>query len=137
MDNLQSVLSAVSVDPQTLFMIGGSIIVAIFLVLLLTIIVPMCLIFRKAGRGWWEAIIPFYNLYILTIITGQPWWFLIGFFVPFVNYVVGIYLYYHLSKRFGFDIPFTIGLVLLPFIFLPVLAFGGATYTTLQKNTSA
>jgi hypothetical protein len=96
---------------------------------LLLIIVPMCLVFRKAGRGWWEAIIPFYNMYVLTVITGKPWWVIFGFLIPFVNWIVPIYLYYHLSKRFGYDILFTFGLVFLPFIFLPILGFGSSLYT--------
>ncbi len=33
-----------------------------------------------------------------------------------------------LSKSFGKDEAFTVGLVLLGFIFFPVLGFGGATY---------
>jgi len=125
-------------NPQDIFgsssavgamlMVFLGIFVVVILVLIVTILIPMCLIFRKAGRSWWEAIIPFYNMYVWTIITGQPWWFLILMFVPFVNYIVIIYLYYHLSKRFGFDIPFTVGLVFLPFIFFPILAWGKAVY---------
>lgn len=126
-------------NPQDIFgsssavgailMFGLAIFAVLILVLIVTILIPMCLIFRKAGRSWWEAIIPFYNMYVWTVITGQPWWFLILMFIPFVNYIVIIYLYYQLSKRFGFDIPFTIGLVFLPFIFFPILAWGKAVYT--------
>lgn len=126
MNNLQSFLPS---NFESLFMFGTGTTAAIFLVFILAIIVPMCLIFKKAGREWWEAIVPFYNLYVLTIIIGQPWWLLIGFFIPFVSWIVSIYFSYHLSKRFGFDVPFTIGLVILPFIFLPILAFGSALYT--------
>lgn len=71
---------------------------------------------------------------MLTIITGQPWWLIFLFFVPFVNYVVGPYVSYHLSKRFGFGIPFIIGLVFLPFIFYPILAFGNALYIPLENK---
>lgn len=107
-------------------LLGGFAIV-VFLVAIF-MVVSMCLIFKKAGREWWEAIIPFYNLYVLTLITRQPVWIIIGFFLPVLNWITAIYLQYQLSKRFGYDIPFTIGLVLLPFIFLPILAFGNATY---------
>lgn len=111
----------------------GSILVGgFFSVLLLGVILvllPICLIFEKAGRKWWEALIPVYNLYILTIITGQPAWFVIGFFIPVLNWITSVYLYYQLSKRFGYGVPFTIGLVLLPFVFLPILGLGGALYT--------
>ncbi len=33
-----------------------------------------------------------------------------------------------LSKKFGKDEGFTVGLVLLPFIFLPILGFGSSEY---------
>jgi hypothetical protein len=33
-----------------------------------------------------------------------------------------------LSKRFGKDIGFTLGLIFLPYVFLPILAFSKAKY---------
>ncbi len=111
-------------------------ILVVFVVLLIVLfIIPTCLIFKKAGRSWWEALIPFYNLYVLLVITGIPWWVIFGFFIPVLNWIVPIYVYYQLSKRFGFDIPFAIGLIFLPFIFLPILAFGSAVYTPLENQT--
>ncbi len=106
---------------------GWAIVLPVILVMVL-MLVSACIIFKKAGRSWWEALIPFYNLYVLTIIVGVPWWYLVGYFVPFLNWVVAIYMTYRLSKRFGFEILFTVGLILLPFIFYPILAFGGAVY---------
>ncbi len=128
--NLSSVESGMTGAATSLFY-GATlmfsliaIVVAIFL-----IIIPMCLVFVKAGRKWWEAIIPIYNLYVLTVIIGKPWCFIVGFFIPFVNFIVSVFFYYHLSKRFGHDVPFTLGLVFLPLIFLPILGYGSATYT--------
>lgn len=135
MNYFENMLSFGSSSFGPLAMLGGGIFFGILSLFFIIMVASIILIFRKAGREWWEAIIPFYNLYILTIIVGQPWWMLLGFFIPFVNYIVGAYLYYHLSKRFGFDIPFTIGLVLLPFIFFPILAFGGAMYTKPEIKT--
>jgi hypothetical protein len=40
-----------------------------------------------------------------------------------------IMTYHAISKAFGKNAGFTVGLVLLPFIFWPILAFGKATYT--------
>ncbi|MCF7843995.1 DUF5684 domain-containing protein [Candidatus Gracilibacteria bacterium] len=135
MDILQNSLAAVGNNPDAIFKIVGSILIGILLFFIITVVVPLCLIYKKAGRGWWEAIIPFYNLYVLAVITGQPWWVLLGFLVPGVNCLVSIYLNYHLSKRFGFGIPFTIGLVLLPFIFLPILAFGSSMYIKPEEKS--
>lgn len=124
MNNLQNIPSLSPALASYFIMFAG--IVSLFIILM---VVSMCFIFKKAGRQWWEAIIPFYNLYVLTIIIGQPWWILIGFFVPVLNWFVALYMYYYLSKRFGFDIPFTIGLVFVPFVFFPILAFGKSVYT--------
>lgn len=131
--NLQELIPF-EIGQLGIFGSSGNMFVTFISVCVLLFLVPMCLIFKKAGRSWWEALIPLYNLYIMTVIIGVPWWILIGFFVPFLNYVVGGYMYYHLSKRFGFDIPFTIGLVFLPFIFLPILGYGGAIYTAKERE---
>lgn len=134
MNNLHNFSQDISPLLGSLAMATSVIFLVIFLVLIVLLLVSMCLIFVKAGRKWWEAIIPVYNVYILTILVGQPWWIMLGFFIPIANWVVGAYLYYHLSKRFGYDIPFTIGLVFLPFIFLPILGFGPATYTPPEEK---
>ena len=44
-------------------------------------------VFVKAGREGWEAIVPVYNLYALTLMTGQPWWLVVLCLIPFVNLV--------------------------------------------------
>ena len=32
-------------------------------------------LFKKAGKQGWEAIIPFYNTYVLVEISGLNWWY--------------------------------------------------------------
>ncbi len=96
-----------------------------------------CKVFIKAGRQWWEAIIPFYNLYVLVIIAGLPWWSLIFFFVPFLSVIVSCIVMYKLSERFGYGIGFTLGLIFLPFIFLPILAFDNSVYRSVDGEEVA
>jgi len=86
-------------------------------------------VFTKAGQPGWAAIIPIYNVFVLLQIIGKPWWWLIGFLIPFVNFIVMILVAVELAKVFGKGIGFAIGLIFLPFIFYPILAFGDATYT--------
>ena len=86
-------------------------------------------VFTKAGQPGWTAIIPIYNVFVLLQIIGKPWWWLIGFLIPFVNFIVMILVAVELAKVFGKGIGFAIGLIFLPFIFYPILAFGDATYT--------
>ncbi len=101
----------------------------IWLLVLVAVLAGMWKVFEKAGRQGWEAIIPIYNLYVLTIIVGQPWWLVILSFIPVVGLFVMAYLSFRLAERFGQELPFTLGLIFLPFVFYPLLGFGDATYT--------
>ena len=105
---------------------------AIYSVLLLVymtfMITSMGTIFLKAGKPWWAAIIPIYNVVVLLEIVGKPLWWLIMFFIPCVGLVFAIMAMHALSRSFGKDVGFTVGLVLLPILFAPMLAFGTAQY---------
>ena len=86
-------------------------------------------IFEKAGEKGWKAIIPIYNLVVLLQIVGKPdWWIVFMLLVPIANIVFMIWTYNMLSKSFGKDEGFTVGLILLGIVFFPVLAFGDAEY---------
>lgn len=86
-------------------------------------------IFEKAGKPGWAVIIPFYNVIILLEIVGKPWWWLLlMIFVPLGNIIWGIWTINLLAKSFGKYEGFTVGLILLPFIFYPILGFGNAQY---------
>lgn len=85
-------------------------------------------IFVKAGRPGWECIIPIYNSYIMLKIVGKPWWWLLLMCIPGLGIIWAIWSLNMLSKSFGKDEGFTIGLILLGIIFFPVLAFGDARY---------
>jgi hypothetical protein len=105
---------------------------AVFLVILLAIVIFFiaCIwkIYSKAGQPGWASIVPVYNWYILVKLINKPGWWLVLFFIPFVNYVVLIIVHIQLAKAFGKGTGFGIGLILLPMIFLPMLAFGSAKY---------
>jgi hypothetical protein len=85
-------------------------------------------LYVKAGQPGWAALIPFYNWYVLLKIVGRPGWWLILFFIPFVNIVVWIIVYLDLAKSFGKGVGFALGLIFLSFIFLLILSFGSAQY---------
>src|SRR5947209_11437206 len=85
-------------------------------------------IFSKAGEPGWAAIVPVYNGMILSKICGRGEMFGLLLLVPCVNIVVSILLTIDLAKVFGKDMGFAIGMILLPIIFLPILAFGNAEY---------
>ena len=117
-------------DSSNHFMAFGfsSIFFDVVLVTSILIIVAQWRIYEKAGQPGWAAIIPFFNFYILLKIVGKPGWWLIWVFVPVANLVVAIWTTNLLSKSFGKDEVFTIMLLILPWVFYPLLGFGDAEY---------
>src|SRR5437588_3649116 len=91
-------------------------------------IASMWKIFTKAGKPGWAAIIPIYNLIVLLEIAGKPLWWFILMLIPFVNIVVFIMVLLSIARNFGKGVGFAIGMLLLPFIFYPMLGFGDARY---------
>jgi hypothetical protein len=91
-------------------------------------IAGMWRVFTKAGEAGWAAIVPIYNIYIMTRIGGKPGIWVLYCLIPIVNLVFVIWLYNMVSKSFGQDEGFTFGLVLFGFIFWPLLGFGNYEY---------
>ena len=106
----------------------------IYLAFIVLMIASMWTIFSKAGKPGWAALVPIYNLIVLLDIVGKPWWWLLLMFIPIVNFVVIIMIYHNLSLSFGKGAGFTVGLILLGIVFLPLLAFGDAEYVGTNGN---
>lgn len=107
----------------------GLVFLLIYLVVIAFFVICSIKIFQKAGRKWWEAIIPIYSTYVLLQIIKRPGWWLLLFFVPLVNIVVAIIVSIDLAKVFGKDTVFAIlGLIIFGFVGYPILAFGSAKY---------
>ncbi|MBW8684234.1 DUF5684 domain-containing protein [Chitinophaga rhizophila] len=80
-------------------------------------------IFEKAGKPGWTSIIPIYSTIIMLEIVGKPWWYLLMFLIPIYGwFILPIMLTHDFSKSFGKDIGFTLGLLFLSFIFIPIMA---------------
>lgn len=108
--------------------IGGIIALLILVVILVFYIITCWKVYSKAGKPGWAAIIPIYNMIVFLQICGKPLWWLILWFIPIVNIIIFILLSVALAQVFGKGTGFGIGLVLLGFIFYPILAFGSAKY---------
>ena len=104
--------------------------VALFVTMVpvLVVLAGLWKIFTKAGQPGWAAIIPIYNVYILLKIVGRPTLWLVGFLIPIVNFVVTILVTIDLAKAYGKGLIYAIGMLLIPFIFFPLLGFGSARY---------
>ena len=106
---------------------GG--IMFVYIAVLILCIVSLWKVFSKAGQPGWASIVPIYNVLVLLKVAGKPgWWFLL-FLIPLVNFVIAIIVTLALAERFGKGAGFGVGLLLLPIVFLPMLAFGSATYS--------
>lgn len=100
-------------------------------------IVSLWKIFKKAGKPGWASIIPIYNIYIMCEIAEKEWWYVLLSCVPFANIYAMIVLYNGMAKRFGKSGGFVVGMILLPVVFFPMLAFGkDAAIVNNQPNTS-
>ena len=115
----------------------------IVLIVSLFLIFVEWMIFAKGKQPGWAALIPFYNEYIECKMVGvNPWWILIKYgatfilsAIPVLNLVaVAISIYYlvlvgvSLARSFGKEDSYAVGIILLPIVFLPILAFGSAQY---------
>lgn len=100
----------------------------IWLGVVLITIIGLWKMFVKAGKPGWAAIVPIYNIIVICEITGRPVWWVVLTLIPFVNLIVLIILFIDLAKAFGKSAGYGLGMVILPFIFFPMLGFGAAQY---------
>lgn len=99
-----------------------------YLAVVLLIIIGLWKVFVKAGKPGWASIVPIYNVIVLLEIAGKPLWWFILMLIPFVNFIVAIIVLIAVARNFGKGVGFAIGMVFLPFIFIPMLGFGDAKY---------
>jgi hypothetical protein len=95
--------------------------ICIFAVMIFLFFIPLMKIFKKAGQPGWFAFVPILNSCTIAHIVGRDWWWGI---IPILN----ILPMFELAKAFGKSEGFGIGLVLLPYVFVPMLGFGNAQY---------
>ncbi|MBT3468214.1 MAG: signal peptidase I [Opitutae bacterium] len=103
--------------------------IILYLALCLIMAISGWKVFSKAGKPGIASIIPIWNIVVMVEMAGKPVsWVLLILLVPCANIYFAIMLMIELAKRFGKSSGFGIGLILLPFIFWPMLAFGSAQY---------
>ena len=126
----KAVLAQQSAIPQKEPLAPGMFLKYLLLLLacFLLIVVSLWVIFKKAGQSGFASIIPFYNGYILMVVSGKPGWWLFLMFIPIVGFVCYLMALLALAQKFGKGALFGVGLLLLPMFFFPMLAFGGAQY---------
>ena len=106
--------------------VGGLIGGLFGLLVAVAMIAGMWKLFEKAGKPGWAAVVPIYNIIVLLEIVGRPLWFVILFFIPCANFIAMIMVSMDLARKFGQGVGYAVGLIVLPFIFYPMLGFGDA-----------
>jgi len=80
-------------------------------------------LYEKANQPGWASIVPFYRIIVYLKIIGKPLSWYILFLIPIVNVVYGIKAVNLLSKSFGKDQLWTLGLLFFGMVFYPLMAF--------------
>ncbi len=90
--------------------------------------------FAKAGRPGWAALIPIYNVVVLSRIAEVSLWWLPTLLIPGFDLIPALVLTLNLAAKFGKGNAFGVGLALLGPIFYPVLGYGNARYQPRQTR---
>ncbi len=125
-------------DAESVGLGGLLAILGAYLVFVLAIAVVMLIsmwkIYSKAGQPGWAVLVPIYNLVVLLNIVRKPVWWILLMCIPFVNFIIAILIYLELAKVFNKDTAFGLGIVFLPLIFIPMLAFGKSEYQHIENQ---
>ena len=114
---------------------------AIFILVIVSctivILIAKWRLFEKAKRKGWYSLIPIYNYYVFYDICGLKGWYVFLTLIPIVGQILFVVFYIlssiNLCQIFKKGMWFTIGLIFLPLIFLPIIAFDRRKYTKLKK----
>ncbi len=113
------------------------ILVILYVALVVFFIAAGWRIYSKAGKPGWASLVPIYNIVVMLEIVGKPTWWILLLFIPFVNFVIAIIIQLALAERFGKSAGFGVGLILLPIVFVPILAFSDAKYMAAGATATA
>ncbi|MEF9950653.1 MAG: DUF5684 domain-containing protein [Mucinivorans sp.] len=86
-------------------------------------VVSYWFLFNKANKPGWAAIIPVYDSIIWLRISGRSGWWILMCLVPVANIVFYIIWTVAFARVYGRGGGFAVGLIFLPIIFYPIMAF--------------
>ena len=104
--------------------IAALLFVLIYIGIIVLMITSVWKVFTKANQPGWAAIVPIYNIIIMLEVAKKPTWWVAMYFIPIANFIFMIMTLNGISKNFGKDEGFTVGMVFLGIVFWPILAFG-------------
>ena len=129
----------------------------IFMVIITLIVVAfviVCIVaewnlFKKAGKNGWEAIIPFYNTWVLIEIAGLNWWYFLiavagtiisllgieglGWLTTIAGYFVNFLVFYNIARKTRQN-EILYGVLGIFVSFVPVLILGFSKNITYESS---
>ena len=99
-----------------------------FFAFLIFFLISCWKLYEKANQPGWGCLIPIYGQVLYARIAGRSGWWVLLLFIPYINLVPAILFSIGVAKNFGRGIGTILGLIFLPYIFVPILAFGKAEY---------
>lgn len=114
------------------YLIGGitiGIIAIIFFMFL-----SLAKIFKKADKNFIAGFIPIYNLYILIEVCNLSKLYFVLLFIPIINILSFIMIAKNLAEVFNKKNSYMFGLLFLPIIFYPMLAFSSDRYVGINNQ---
>ena len=106
---------------------GIAAIISIVLYLLMGIaviivIASLFMIYKKASKQSVAAIIPIWRELVLCSIAEKEWWYIFLLLIPVYNIYVLYVLFKEVANKFGKSNGFAVGMIIIPYVFLPILA---------------
>ncbi len=112
------------------------ILISVVFLLLSTIIICFSYskIFKKADKSSWKGLIPIYNLIPLLEVVHLPLYYFFLLLIPVVQLFPMVRIAQNMAQSFKKDHKFAMGLLFLPFIFYPLLAFTEDKYIGINED---
>lgn len=102
----------------------GKALLAFAAVIVLVQFVSLWVLLSRAQLPALGLIVPIYNFVLLSRLGGFSGWWILWGFVPFVGGMIwALTVHFGIAKSFGKSNSFALGAALLPFVFIPILAF--------------
>ncbi|MBR5389082.1 hypothetical protein IK146_00750 [Candidatus Saccharibacteria bacterium] len=97
-------------------------------------VLSLWVILERLRKKGWVALIPLYRFVVLFKAIGLRTWCAVLMLIPGVNISMRIVFYIALAKRFNRNYFFVPLLVILPLVFLPIVAFGEGQHIYVKRE---
>jgi signal peptidase I len=138
--SVEGLLEGVLGASTGIFAVGMGMLLVFLLILIAFVvayIIGLWKLFKKCGKDGWEAIVPFYNTYVLVEIAGLNWWYFLiaiagtifsslGILGQLASMAVNFFVFYNLAKKFKKE-PFVWAIIGTLFSPVAVMVFGYAS----------